>query len=185
MLEKTNLEKTNIEQWLSNVVIGLNLCPFAAHPWNKNTVRIVVFPGSKEEVFQETFINELQLLCSTPKSTIETSLLATPNLFKNFFDFNFFLEHANTILKREGKKGEIQIASFHPDFQFTGVAAEDKQNLTNRAPYPIFHLIREDSLQEAIEHHPNTESIYKNNIERMQSLNEDEIKTLFPYLNRR
>lgn len=175
-------ELAQIERWLTQVVIALNLCPFAEHPWARNRVRIEVFTENNEDAFKDALIGELQLLNTTLSSETETTLIATPQLFGDFFDFNLFLEHANVLLKREGLKGKIQIASFHPAFQFTGVSHDDKQNLTNKAPYPIFHLIREDSLAKAIEMHPDTESIYQNNIERMQALTDEEARKLFPYL---
>ena len=142
-----------------------------------------MYSGDDETEFKELLTNELHHLASTTAEALETTLFASTELFEDFFYFSLFLDQANGIVKREGLKGEIQIASFHPRYQFSGVEEYDKQNLTNRAPYPIFHLIREDSLQKAIEHHPDTELIYQNNIELMQSLDNEKIKQLFPYLD--
>ena len=173
--------RQEIERWLPDIVISLSLCPFAAHPWQAGTVRVEVFEGKDEEAFKEKLIDELRLISSTASEKIETTLLSTTLLFPDFFDFSVFVQHSQTLLKREGLKGEIQIASFHPDFQFNSVASGDKQNLTNRSPYPILHLIREASLEKAIESHPDTENIYKRNIALMQALSNDTIKDLFPY----
>ena len=179
------LEKRQIERWLNDVVITLNLCPFAAYPWNRDLVRIVVVESDQYSDVTSQLISEIQCLSSSKAENLETTLIATPNLFDDFFEFNTFLKHANSILKREGCKGEIQIASFHPKFQFSGVDPDDKQNLTNRAPYPILHLLREASLAEAINRHPGTEQIYQRNIDFMHSLSEEKIEELFPYLNQK
>ena len=112
----------------------------------------------------------------------ETTVIIIPNHLKDFSDYNQFLDYADKLLEQEDWHGIIQIASFHPDYQFAGTQKDDAENLTNRAPYPLLHLIREDSLEAALERFPNPENIPTTNIQRMQNLTNEEKTTLFPYL---
>ena len=159
----------------------MNLCPFAAHPWKQNSVRITVCHATSESDIENTLKSELALLASCSAKETETTLVATPEMFADFFDFMLFSNQASNMLKREGYEGQFQIATFHPRYQFAGTHVDDKENFTNRAPLPIFHLLREDSLEKAIASHPNTEDIFRENIKKMRALSDKQIRARFDY----
>jgi len=171
-----------VQQWLEQVVIGLNLCPFAARPQRNGQVRIQVTAAKTEEALLADLQSELQRLDSTPAATLETSLLVLPEMLQDFLNYNQFLDFADALLVEGGWEGIYQVASFHPDYCFGGVDPDDPENLTNRSPYPILHLIREASLEQAINHYPDPELIPERNIARMGALSMAEKRQLFPYL---
>lgn len=170
-----------INQWLDDVVIGLNLCPFAAKPQRLKQIHIDVFNGSDEAQLDKALLSALDELQTLPTHQRETTLLVTPNLLKTFEEYMLYLQQAQWLLQRAGLEGIIQIASFHPDYQFDGTDPSDNENLTNSSPYPMLHLIREDSLAEVLSKYPDPESIPDNNIKLMGSLSTEEIKRLFPH----
>ena len=172
----------NVNTWLNDVVIGLNLCPFAAKPQRQKQVHLDIFSGNKDVDLLEHVQNALLDLEKIPVEKRETTVIIIPNHLQNFEDYNNFLDYADKLLEQEDWHGIIQIASFHPDYQFAGTQKQDAENLTNRAPYPLLHLIREDSLEEAISKFPDPENIPHTNILRMQALTEQEKIKLFPYL---
>ena len=172
-----------VQTWLEQVVIGLNLCPFAQKPHRQGQIHYHVFEGTDDKQLLAEIYEQLEALEKTPIAERETTLFIVSHCLQDFHDYNDFLEDAEWMLERTGWQGTFQIASFHPDYQFAGTLPQDAENLTNRAPYPIFHLLREDSLAEAIEKFPDTESIPDTNIKRVQSLSPAEIKTLFPHLS--
>lgn len=171
-----------VNQWLDDVVIGLNLCPFAAKPQRLKQIHIDVFEGTDESQLDKALLTALDELQSMDAKARETTLLVIPNLLNRFDQYMLYLQQAQWLLQRAGLEGIIQIASFHPDYQFDGTEPGDKENLTNKAPYPVLHLIREDSLAEVLSKYPDPESIPENNIERMNALGEDEIRRLFPHI---
>ena len=135
--------------WLEQAVIGLNLCPFAKAPYTKNQVRFTVSHARHLDSFLETLDQELQLLAASDANEIETTLLIEPTLFADFLLFNDMLDLADAAVHDNNLDGIIQIAPFHPQFQFADTAADDMGNYTNRSPYPTLHLIREDSIAKA------------------------------------
>ena len=175
--------KGKVEQWLDNVVIGLNLCPFASKPRRQGSIHIDLFSGNIEQLVPH-LLQALTELDEIPVDKRETTLMVITDCLQSFDDYNQFLEDAEWVLERGGWSGIYQIASFHPDYQFAGTQIDDAENLTNRAPYPILHLIREDSLESVLERYDNPESIPENNIKRMESLTQEEKRRLFPYLIR-
>lgn len=175
--------KNDVARWLNSVVIGLNLCPFAAKPTGENRVRLVVSAANDDELLLQDLQRELELLDETPASALETTLLIIPQHLQDFFDYNQFLNWAEQLLKRNRWTGIYQLATFHPDYCFAGAAPEDAENLTNRSPYPILHIIREASLEKALQFFPDVEGIPENNKARVQALTGEEIRKLFPYLN--
>jgi hypothetical protein len=175
-------EINDVRHWLEQVVIGLNLCPFASWPNKHNQIRITVCRDKTEEAILETLQAELCLAEDTPISELETTLLVIPELLQDFDDYNQFLNLVDIFLRQYRWEGHFQVASFHPDYCFAGTQQDDPENLTNRSPYPILHIIREDSLEKALAQHPDPDSIPENNIEQMNVLTEDEKKKLFPYL---
>lgn len=173
-----------VTQWLNDVVIGLNLCPFSGKPTRENRVRFYVSEAEDEEMLLSELQQEMELLDKHPATEIETTLVIVPDLLQDFFDYTQFLHWVNRLLKRMGWLGVYQIASFHPDYCFAGAEPDDPENLTNRAPYPIVHIIREASLTEALEYFPEVDDIPDNNRARVAALSEAERQILFPYLFR-
>jgi len=172
----------NTRAWLKNIVIGLNLCPFASHPFLNNRVRIAVCETSSAKEILNVVESELELLSNSSSEVLETTLIVTPNAFPDFLDYNDFLSRIEAKIKKLKFEGEYQVASFHPDYQFHDTKPNDRENLTNRAPYPIFHLLREESLEYALANYSNPESIYENNIQTMAQLSDADYASLFHYL---
>ena len=158
--------------WVNRAVIGLNLCPFAKAVQVKGLVRYVVCDSKDSEVLHTQMRDELDLLASCPASDVETTLLIHPAALTDFTDFTLFLRQADATLKRMGLVGTLQIASFHPDFQFADAEPDDIRNATNRAPYPTLHLLRESSIDRAVAAFPEAESIFERNMQTMEQLGE-------------
>ena len=157
-------------QWLEKAVIGLNLCPFAKAPHVKNLVRISVSQARHLDGFLEDLDRELQLLGDTPADELETTLLVHPALFPDFDTFNQMLDIADAAVVDNGLEGIVQIAPFHPDFQFEGTDSDDIGNYTNRSPYPTLHLIREDSIAKAAQAFPDASAIFERNIALLEKM---------------
>ncbi|MBY6284755.1 DUF1415 domain-containing protein [Neisseria flava] len=157
-------------QWLVKAVIGLNLCPFAKAPHVKNLVRISVSQARHLDGFLEDLDRELQLLGDTPADELETTLLVHPTLFPDFDTFNQMLDIADAAVVDNGLEGIIQIAPFHPDFQFEGTDSDDIGNYTNRSPYPTLYLIREDSIAKAAQAFPDASAIFERNIALLEKM---------------
>ena len=168
MTEEQVLEKT--QHWLEAAVIGLNLCPFAKAVYVKNQVRLVVSKARHADDLLEELDRELDLLVATPASEIDTTLLIHPTLFDDFLDFNDFLEVAEGVVDEHGLEGVVQLASFHPQFQFDGTEPDDISNYTNRAPFAILHLLREDSVARAVDAFPEADAIFEQNIATLTAL---------------
>ncbi|EAS65721.1 DUF1415 domain-containing protein [Photobacterium angustum] len=176
-----DIEQT-VQQWLNDVVIGLNLCPFAAKPQRNKQIKIHVSSDKTENDLLESIYLQLKELDETPPQELETTLVVAPYLLEDFEDYNQFLDLIEGLVVQLGKSGIYQIASFHPDYCFYGTEPEDAENLTNRSPYPIFHLIREESMEKVLKHYPDPEAIPERNIDCVENLTPEQIKQLFPYL---
>jgi len=183
MTTETNIKsiKADVTYWLNSVVIGLNLCPFSHKPTRENRVRLQVSDAIDEEALLLELADEMALLDASLPDILETTLLIIPNLLQDFFDYNQFLSWTDSLLKRNGWKGVYQLASFHPNYCFAGADENDVENLTNRAPYPILHIIREASLATAL-NYVDTEQIPERNKQCMRELNPQQRRALFPYL---
>ena len=168
MTDQQVLEKTR--HWLEKAVIGLNLCPFAKAVYVKNQVRLVVSKARHADDLLEELDRELDLLVATPADEIDTTLLIHPTLFDDFLDFNDFLEVAEGVVDEHGLEGVIQLASFHPQFQFDGTEPDDISNYTNRAPFAVLHLLREESVERAVEAFPQADAIFDVNIATLEKL---------------
>lgn len=155
-------------KWLESIVIDLNLCPFAKAEYLKNRVRYSVSASASQELLLQELVVELAIL--NKQSAIETTLLITPHNLLDFETYNQFLDFTDAVLKQMNLQGVFQIASFHPDYQFANTQQSDVENYTNRSPYPILHILREASLESAIEAHPNTAAIPDNNIQTLREL---------------
>ena len=170
--EPASMVTARMVAWVEHAVIGLNLCPFAKAPWVKGQVRCVVSATRDPESLLEELRAELRLLVETDPRKTETTLLVVPDQFDEFGEFNDFLDHADAMVVALNLEGTIQIASFHPRYQFAGSAPDDLDNGTNRAPYPTLHLLREDSVERAVEAFPQAEAIYETNIRTLRELGE-------------
>ncbi|KXF82373.1 DUF1415 domain-containing protein [Enterovibrio coralii] len=169
--------------WLEKVVIGLNLCPFAAKPQRNKQIKIEVCDATDDQAVMESIITELTLLDNSEVADLETTLVVTPNCFQDFDDYNQFLDVADMLIDQFGWRGTYQIASFHPDYCFADAEPEEDSNLTNRSPYPVFHLIREASIEKALKYYGgDAEAIPDINIDRVCALSDSEKRALFPYL---
>ena len=156
--------------WLEKAVIGLNLCPFAKAVYTRDRVRLVVSQARHVDDLLEELDRELDLLVATPAEQVDTTLLIHPTLFPDFLDFNDFLEIAEGVLDEHGLEGVVQLASFHPQFQFDGTTLEDMGNYTNRAPYAVLHLLREDSVEKAVDSLADPDAVYQENIRTLDKL---------------
>ena len=156
--------------WVNRAVIGLNLCPFAKAPQVKGQVRYVVSRATDPAALLADLIRELERLAESPADKIETTLLIHPQVLGDFAEYNDFIEVAEDTVAELDLEGVLQVASFHPQFQFEGTEPDDVTNATNRSPYPTLHLIREDSIDRAVEAFPEAEAIYEVNIATMEKL---------------
>ena len=156
--------------WLEKAVIGINLCPFAKAVYVKNQVRLVVSHARHADDLLEELDRELDLLVATPADEIDTTLLIHATMFDGFLDFNDFLEVAEGVVDEHGLEGVVQLASFHPKFQFDGTEPDDISNYTNRAPFAMLHLLREDSVEKAVEAFPDADTIFERNIASLEKL---------------
>jgi hypothetical protein len=139
---------TATRRWVQNFVIGLNLCPFAKKVFDANRIRFVATEVTSESDLLDVLSKELKFLAAAPRNEVETTILIHPKVLSGFRDYNDFLATADTRLKELNLRGVIQIASFHPQYQFAGTAPDDVTNFTNRSPHPMLHLIREVSITE-------------------------------------
>ena len=158
------------QEWLEKAVIGLNLCPFAKAVHVKRQVRYVVSQASDEEGLLQDLLHELQLLASADPGDIETTLLVHPFVLRDFLDYNDFLDIADAAVEELGLEGVLQVASFHPQYQFAESTPDDMANFSNRAPFPTLHLLREDSVDKAVAAFPVADRIYETNIATLRKL---------------
>jgi uncharacterized protein len=176
------LIKIAVARWLNEVVIGLNLCPFAGKPAGENRVRFFISRADEDETLLQDLQREMGLLDEKSPSEIETTLVIVPNHLHDFFDYNQFLNWAEKLIKRNGWTGVYQLASFHPQYCFAGTEPRDAENLTNRSPYPILHIIREASLEKALQFYEGVERVPENNRKCVEALSPEQKRKLFPYL---
>ena len=156
--------------WLERAVIGLNLCPFAKAVHAKGQVRFVVSDATSEEVLLADLLHELELLYDADPDSIETTLIVHPHVLGDFLDYNDFLGVADEAVSELGLDGEIQVASFHPDYRFAGSGPHDIENYSNRSPYPMLHLLRETSVARAVASFPDASRIYERNMASLRAL---------------
>jgi hypothetical protein len=165
-------------RWVSDVVIGLNLCPFARRPFAADLIRYAVTRAATEEELLEALVVELRALVAAPRSTVETTLLIHPNALADFLDYNDFLATADAVVRAFDLEGVIQVASFHPQYRFAGTQPNAVENYTNRSPYPMLHLLREESVSEVNRDPDALAGIPERNIETLRALGHDGILKL-------
>ena len=168
--ERADLITKDMVRWLERAVIGLNLCPFAKGVHAKGQIHYVVSAATGAEALAQDLRRELADLAAAPAEVRDTTLLMAPDCLQDFLEFNDFLGVAEHVLEELDLDGTLQIASFHPQFQFAGTDAGDVTNCTNRAPYPTLHLLREDSIDRAVQAYPEAEAIYERNMEVLEQL---------------
>ena len=156
--------------WLERAVIGLNLCPFASPVHLHNRIRYFVSAAQSPQQLLEDLMAELHGLDMADPEQCETTLLIHPHVLADFADYNDFLGQADDAVAELGLEGVIQVASFHPRYQFEDAGPDDIENYTNRSPYPMLHLLRESSVERAVTSHPDTTTIYKKNIDTLRRL---------------
>jgi len=172
-MTKVAIEKT--DAWLRDWVIELNLCPFARHPYEQGKVDIVSSDESDVESVFRFVLSELDRLQQTAPEELETTLVVTENALTAFDQYLNFLQLLESAISESGLEGIVQIASFHPDYCFEGVTEDDAANYTNRSPFPMFHLIREESLEKAVADYPEPEKIPQRNIQLLREMGIGEI----------
>ncbi|UKE46763.1 MULTISPECIES: DUF1415 domain-containing protein [Xanthomonas translucens group] len=165
--------------WLERAVIGLNLCPFAKAVHVKQQIRYVLSDATTPEALLEELSEELLLLRDTPAEQIDTTLIVHPQVLGDFLDYNDFLDNADAAVDALDLHGILQVASFHPHYQFAGTARDDIGNYTNRAPFPTLHLLREDSVERAVAAFPDADVIVERNLQTLEKLGLDGWKKLF------
>lgn len=153
----------NTKKWIQDVVIGCNFCPFAAKEVKQGTVRYHVEEDADLNACLQVFLNECELLDTNPE--IETTIIILPIGFDEFEDYLDLVETAEEILEENGYEGTYQVASFHPHYCFEGEEEGDASNFTNRSPYPMLHILREESVERALERYPDAEGIPQRNVE--------------------
>jgi uncharacterized protein len=177
MAQATDLEIVEAtRRWVEQVVVAFNLCPFAKRELMKERVRFVVSKATDEATLLDELAHELALL--NVDQAVETTLLIHPQVLQDFYQYNDFLEAADELLVDMDLEGVYQVASFHPDYQFGGTEPNDVENYTNRSPYPMLHLLREDSLSQAIDNYPEVDLIPERNIECMNEQGLEKMQSL-------
>jgi uncharacterized protein len=156
--------------WVRRAVIGLNLCPFARAVDAKDQIRYVFSDATDPETLLATLVVELQRLADTDPEVVDTTMVIHPRVFADFEDFNDFLELADAAVEDLDLDGVLQVASFHPHFQFADTEPDDITNATNRSPYPTLHLLREESVDRAVAAFPEAEAIFERNMATLEKL---------------
>lgn len=170
--------ETRTRQWLERLVIGLNLCPFAAAPYQHGRVALRICDENTEEAVYQAFLLAADELINSDPAELETTLLVVPQGLTDFTDYLDTLAVIEEAVSEAGLDGILQVASFHPDYCFDGAPADDPANYTNRSPYPMFHLIREAGLSAALESYPDPERIPQRNVERLHELGIEGIRRI-------
>jgi len=164
------------ENWLAGWVIGKNLCPFAEHPYQRGKVRIVATTASTSDAVFSFILAELEALYNTPVNEVETTLVVVESFLESWEAYLDLLTLLEAVMPETGLEGIIQVASFHPQYVFAGVRNDDPSNYTNRSPFPMFHLIREHSLESALKNFPDPEKIPERNIAMLRDMGVEAVR---------
>lgn len=176
-IDKPAIE-ADIRRWLERAVIGMNLCPFAKSVYVRNQVRIVISDADNTDDLREELGEEMLHLRDIAPELTDTTLLVLPSVLGDFLDYNDFLDEADALIEALELDGVLQVASFHPHYQFADTGYDEPGNNTNRAPWPILHLLREDSLDRAVAAYPEPDAIIERNIAAMETLGNDGYRKL-------
>jgi uncharacterized protein len=172
------------KKWIEAFVLGLNLCPFARHPYKYDKIRYVVFEGDDVSALSEMLIKEMTLLDESTPAVLETTVMIARNGFSDFEDYLSALFDVEALLEELDYEGVYQIASFHPDYKFEGTESTDVTNYTNRSPFPMFHLLREDSITRSLDAFPEVGDILAQNQETMNKLGLTKVKKMLDDVQR-
>ena len=181
MTDATTDPIAQTQRWLERAVIGLNLCPFAKAVVARGQVRYVLSKAATPEALLEALGEELLHLRETPATLVDTTLLVHPDVLGDFLDYNDFLDQADALVAELGLEGVLQVASFHPQYQFADSDPDDIANYTNRSPHPTLHLLREDSVGRAVDAYPDPDAIIDRNIQTLADLGHDGWEKLFSH----
>jgi hypothetical protein len=163
--------------WIERVVVQYNLCPFAKRELDKGSVRFFLCDAKDEELLLRALEMELQRL--EQHAEIETTFIVHPDILGDFYEFNDFLGRCEALLKQLQLEGIYQVASFHPQYQFAGTGPDDAENYSNRSPYPMLHLLREESVERAVAGHPDIDSVPVTNINTLNKLGKEVLEGLW------
>jgi hypothetical protein len=180
--EAEALEATR--RWIAQVVIGLNLCPFARRVFEAGTIRYVVSAAVDAQALLKDLAREMEALAAAPIDAVETTLLIHPHVLGDFAAFSEFLGAGERLLAELGLRGVLQIASFHPDYQFADAAPDAVENYTNRSPYPILHLLREDSIAAVAVAEQELLDIPRRNVTTLRELGIDNVRARLDSVSR-
>lgn len=164
--------------WVAEFVVGLGLCPFAKSPLEAGTLRVVVSAAEEPAALIDSLVAELARLAAAKPEELETTLLVHPDCLGDFDSYNAFLDLADELLGAQELEGVIQIASFHPEYRFADAPPHDPANYTNRSPYPMLHLIREESVSRAVENHPDIAGVPVRNVALLRGMDPAELARL-------
>jgi hypothetical protein len=162
--------RADTQRWLERAVVGLNLCPFAKGVMAKGQLHVAVDGAQSTAAVAAALRREAQALVALDAQVRDTTLLVLPSALADFLAFNDFLDRADAVLDELDLVGVLQIATFHPDYQFAGTSPDDVTNCSNRAPYPMLHLLREDSVERAVEAFPDAADIFERNMDTLERL---------------
>lgn len=171
----------NTRRWLEQMVVGLNLCPFASNVIARDQVHYAICDATTDAQLKQFFVNELQRLLGTNENDIATSLLMFTQGLEDFGDYLALLDWFQQLLEQAELTEHVQLASFHPQYQFEGVAVDDLSHYTNRSPYPTIHLLRQDQMTKVLAHVPDPEKIYIDNIKTLNKIGRRQVEALCPW----
>ena len=183
-MTKNEIALKRTKNWLEDFVLGLNLCPFARHPFRNEKVHYVVYEGDNLENLTQIVVKELDFLNRVTPAVVETTLIILLDALKDFDEYLDFLEVVEFVVEKLDMDVAFQIASFHPSYQFDGTDETDSENYTNRSPFPMLHLLREDSVTRAVEAFPEVGDIPARNIQTMNDLGLLKIKEMLNAIKR-
>lgn len=178
MSSNTEQQLAKSQRWVEKVVVGLNLCPFAKPVLKENSLRYSICEDTSEQQLATFFLTELDLISASSEADIATTLIVIPDALSDFYDYLDFVALCEDLLKKSGLQDEFQLASFHPQYIFSGVDENDASHYTNRSPYPMIHIIREAQMSRVLANHPNPERIPERNIALLQEMGKEAVIAL-------
>ena len=177
-LREPRMAREKVQQWVDDFIVGHNICPFARRPLSQELVNLLVLESKQEEDLTQVLLQALKELVLSPRTELETTIIVIPNQLSDFDDFWSYCEWTHELLEKSGVVGLVQIVGFHPLFRFAESEITDPANFVNRAPYPLLHLLREESVEEAAEQYPDIASIPERNALYLRRLNKSTLEHL-------
>jgi hypothetical protein len=171
----------NTRRWLEQMVVGLNLCPFSSSVIDQDQVYYAICDATADEQLKQFYVNELQRLLGADENDVATTLLMFTQGLEEFDDYLALLDWFQQLLEQAELTEHVQLASFHPQYQFEGVAADDLSHFTNRSPYPTIHLLRQGQITKALAHVLDPQKIYLDNIKTLNELGRRQVELLCPW----